>query len=144
MAYLTNEAITVELAGYEITNLPYAENGVPYVAETVLGHRPVPRREPRPAQGVPDRRDQGLDRTCSPRPTDDTVALVTEYYDAAADAGDLDASVPLDPEKTSLAPRGARSCSSPPRRPRRTASSRSPTTSRQQTVDSLEAAGWDV
>ena len=34
MAYLTNEAITVELAGYEITNLPYAENGVPYVAET--------------------------------------------------------------------------------------------------------------
>ena len=34
MAYLTNEALTVELAGYEITNLPYAENGVPYVAET--------------------------------------------------------------------------------------------------------------
>ena len=34
MAYLTNEAITVELAGYEVTNLPYAENGVPYVAET--------------------------------------------------------------------------------------------------------------
>ena len=34
MAYLTNEALTVELAGYEITNLPYADNGVPYVAET--------------------------------------------------------------------------------------------------------------
>ena len=34
MAYLTNEAITVELAGYEVTNLSYAENGVPYVAET--------------------------------------------------------------------------------------------------------------
>ena len=30
------------------------------------------------------------------------------------------------------------------RRPRRTASSRSPTSSRQQTVASLAAAGWDV
>ncbi|MDF0753077.1 ABC transporter substrate-binding protein, partial [Marinobacter sp. 71-i] len=34
MAYLTNEAITVEMAGYEVTNLAYADNGLPYVAET--------------------------------------------------------------------------------------------------------------
>ncbi len=34
MAYLTNEAITVEMAGYPVTNLAYAENGLPYVAET--------------------------------------------------------------------------------------------------------------
>jgi hypothetical protein len=34
MAYLTNEAITVEMAGYPTTNLAYAENGLPYVAES--------------------------------------------------------------------------------------------------------------
>src|SRR4051794_434856 len=34
MAYLTNEAITVAQSGYDVTNLPYADNGVPYVAET--------------------------------------------------------------------------------------------------------------
>ncbi|MBF0816021.1 twin-arginine translocation pathway signal protein [Microbacterium paludicola] len=34
-AYLTNEALTVKLAGNEITNLPLADNGFPLVAETV-------------------------------------------------------------------------------------------------------------
>ncbi|MER7797433.1 ABC transporter substrate-binding protein [Microbacterium sp. NPDC096154] len=33
--YLTNEALTVKLAGHEITNLPLADNGFPLVAETV-------------------------------------------------------------------------------------------------------------
>ncbi|NHI16139.1 ABC transporter substrate-binding protein [Microbacterium excoecariae] len=35
-AYTTNEAITVELAGNEITNLELAQNGLPFVAETVV------------------------------------------------------------------------------------------------------------
>ncbi|GAB3274753.1 ABC transporter substrate-binding protein [Microbacterium lacusdiani] len=34
-AYLTNEALTVKLAGHEITNLPLADNGFPLVAETI-------------------------------------------------------------------------------------------------------------
>ncbi|MGB4780016.1 ABC transporter substrate-binding protein [Microbacterium sp.] len=34
MAYLTNEALTVEMEGYETTNLAYADNGLPYVAES--------------------------------------------------------------------------------------------------------------
>lgn len=33
-AYLTNEAITVEMAGFTTANLPMAENGLPFVAET--------------------------------------------------------------------------------------------------------------
>ncbi|MDR6200037.1 ABC-type nitrate/sulfonate/bicarbonate transport system substrate-binding protein [Microbacterium sp. SORGH_AS428] len=33
-AYLTNEAITVEMAGFKTANLPLAENGLPFVAET--------------------------------------------------------------------------------------------------------------
>ncbi|MDF2491978.1 MAG: hypothetical protein K0Q58_556 [Microbacterium sp.] len=35
VAYLTNEAISVEMAGMATTNLPFADNGLPFVAETV-------------------------------------------------------------------------------------------------------------
>ncbi len=34
VAYLTNEAVTVAAQGHEITNLPFADNGLPFVAET--------------------------------------------------------------------------------------------------------------
>jgi ABC-type nitrate/sulfonate/bicarbonate transport system substrate-binding protein len=34
MAYITNESITVAAAGYETENLPFADNGLPFVAET--------------------------------------------------------------------------------------------------------------
>ncbi|SFR89168.1 ABC-type nitrate/sulfonate/bicarbonate transport system, substrate-binding protein [Microbacterium sp. cf046] len=35
IAYLTNEAITVEASGVATTNLPFADNGLPFVAETI-------------------------------------------------------------------------------------------------------------
>ncbi|MFG6402369.1 MULTISPECIES: ABC transporter substrate-binding protein [unclassified Microbacterium] len=35
VAYLTNEAISVEMEGTPTTNLPFADNGLPFVAETV-------------------------------------------------------------------------------------------------------------
>lgn len=34
IAYLTNESITVAAEGYEVVNLPFADNGLPFVAET--------------------------------------------------------------------------------------------------------------
>jgi ABC-type nitrate/sulfonate/bicarbonate transport system substrate-binding protein len=34
VAYLTNESITVASSGVEVTNLPFADNGLPFVAET--------------------------------------------------------------------------------------------------------------
>lgn len=34
IAYLTNESITVANEGYEVVNLPFADNGLPFVAET--------------------------------------------------------------------------------------------------------------
>ncbi|WP_347056944.1 ABC transporter substrate-binding protein [Blastococcus sp. HT6-30] len=36
LAYLTNESITVQDAGYEVTNLPFADNGLPFVAESII------------------------------------------------------------------------------------------------------------
>jgi ABC-type nitrate/sulfonate/bicarbonate transport system substrate-binding protein len=34
MAYLTNESLTVAAQGFEVANLPFADNGLPFVAET--------------------------------------------------------------------------------------------------------------
>jgi ABC-type nitrate/sulfonate/bicarbonate transport system substrate-binding protein len=34
VAYLTNESITVQAQGKQVTNLPFADNGLPFVAET--------------------------------------------------------------------------------------------------------------
>lgn len=34
IAYLTNESIIVEAEGHAVTNLPFADNGLPFVAET--------------------------------------------------------------------------------------------------------------
>lgn len=88
MAYLTNEAITVEMAGYPVTNLAYAENGLPYVAETFTVTD----------QYLAENRDlikafltaeiKGWTDTFT-QPIDDTVALVTKYYNESAAAGDL-------------------------------------------------------
>lgn len=36
LAYITNESITVESAGYAVTNLPFADNGLPFVAESII------------------------------------------------------------------------------------------------------------
>ncbi len=35
IAYLTNESITVAAKGYSVANLPFADNGLPFVAETI-------------------------------------------------------------------------------------------------------------
>ena len=35
IAYLTNESITVAAQGYDVVNLPFADNGLPFVAETI-------------------------------------------------------------------------------------------------------------
>lgn len=88
MAYLTNEAITVEMAGYPVTNLAYAENGLPYVAETFTVTD----------QYLAENRDlikaflmaeiKGWTKTFT-EPVDDTVTKVTEHYNESAAAGDL-------------------------------------------------------
>jgi len=36
VSYLTNESITVEAEGHPVTNLPFADNGLPFVAETFV------------------------------------------------------------------------------------------------------------
>ncbi|MCT9819361.1 ABC transporter substrate-binding protein [Microbacterium sp. W1N] len=88
MAYLTNEAITVEMAGYEVTNLAYAENGLPYVAETfsVTDQYLAENKELLKAFLIAE--IKGWAKTFT-EPLDDTVTKVTEHYNESAAAGDL-------------------------------------------------------
>ena len=141
MAYLTNEALTVQLAGYEIANLPYAENGLPYVAETVsvTDQYLAENRELLKAFLIAE--IKGWTHVFT-ETTDDTVALVTEYYDAAAAAGDLTFG-PLDPEKTSLALEAEKLLISTDE----TEANGLFTISddlKEQTIASLEASGWTL
>ncbi|WP_127794590.1 ABC transporter substrate-binding protein [Agromyces sp. LHK192] len=102
MAYLTNEALTVELAGYETTNLAYAENGVPYVAETfsVTDQYLAENKDLLKAFLIAEIKGW---TDVFQESTDDTVTLIQKYYNAEAEASEegLEAVFgALDPVKT--------------------------------------------
>ena len=145
MAYLTNEAITVEQAGYEITNLPYADNGVPYVAETYTVTD----------QYLEENKDLLKDLLIAEikgwtdvfqEPTDATVDLIVKYYDKAASENDegLEAVFgALDPKKTGLGLEAEKELISTPDTEANGLFTITPEL-QEQTVASLAAAGWDV
>ncbi|MFT4285424.1 MAG: ABC transporter substrate-binding protein [Protaetiibacter sp.] len=145
MAYLTNEALTVELAGYEITNLPYADNGVPYVAETfsVTDQYLAENKELLKAFLIAEIKGW---TDVFQNPTDDSVALIEKYYNqAAADNAEGLESVfgALDPVKTGKGLEAEKLLIS-------TADTEANglfTISdelKEQTIASLAAAGWEV
>ncbi|MGZ0712115.1 ABC transporter substrate-binding protein (plasmid) [Coraliomargarita sp. W4R53] len=88
MAYLTNESITVEMAGFPVTNLAYAENGLPYVAESVAVTDEYLTENPELIKAFLIAEIKGWTDTFK-EPLEDTVSLVTEYYNESAAAGDL-------------------------------------------------------
>lgn len=96
MAYLTNEAITVG-AEQEVTNLAYADNGVPYVAETFSVTDEYLAENRGLLEDFLVAEIKGWTDVFQ-EPTKDTVALVEKFYNAGADAGDLNADFgPLPP-----------------------------------------------
>ncbi|WP_249411190.1 ABC transporter substrate-binding protein [Nocardioides faecalis] len=104
MAYLTNEALTVELAGNEVTNLPYADNGVPYVAETfsVTDQYLAENRELLKDFLIAE--IKGWTEVFK-NSNADTVSLITKYYNKAAsdNAEGLEKVFgALDPKKTEM------------------------------------------
>lgn len=145
MAYLTNEALTVEVAGYETTNLAYAENGVPYVAETFSVTDQYLAENKELLKAFLTAEIKGWTDVFQ-NSTDDTVALVEKYYNQAADesADGLEAVFgALDPVKTGMGLEAEKLLISTPE----TEANGLFTISdelKQQTVDSLAAAGWDV
>lgn len=144
MAYLTNESITVELAGHEVTNLPYAENGVPYVAETYTVTDQYLAENRDLLKALLTAEIKGWTETFK-NPTDDTVKVITTHYNAAAsDSDGLEASFgELDPVKTKRGLEESQKLISTPETEKNGLFTISDEL-QQQTVDSLGAAGWDV
>jgi ABC-type nitrate/sulfonate/bicarbonate transport system substrate-binding protein len=145
MAYLTNEALTVELAGYDVTNLAYAENGVPYVAETfTVTDQYLAENEELLADFL-TAEIKGWTHVFE-EPVDDTVTLVEKYYNQAAEESEegLESVFgALDPEKTAKGIEAQNLLISTDE----TEANGLFTISdelKQQTVDSLAAAGWEV
>ncbi|AYF99319.1 ABC transporter substrate-binding protein [Protaetiibacter intestinalis] len=145
MAYLTNEALTVELAGYDITNLPYADNGVPYVAETFTVTDQYLAENPELIKAFLTAEIKGWTDVFT-NSTDDSVALIEKYYNkAAADNADGLESVfgALDPVKTGKGLEAEKELIS-------TADTEAnglftiTDELKAQTVASLAAAGWEV
>lgn len=145
MAYLTNEAITVEMAGYPITNLAYAENGVPYVAETysVTDQYLAENKELLTAFLIAEIKGW---TDVFQQPTEETVALITKYYNQAAQESSegLEAVFgALDPAKTAAGLEAEKLLISTPE----TEANGLFTISddlKNQTIASLAAAGWDL
>jgi ABC-type nitrate/sulfonate/bicarbonate transport system substrate-binding protein len=145
MAYLTNEAITVEQAGYEVTNLPYAENGVPYVAETYTVTDDYLAENADLLEALLTAEIKGWTDVFK-QPTDATVELITKYYDQAASEnkeGLESVFGALDPKKTGLGLEAEKALISTTDTEANGLFTITPEL-QQQTVDSLAAAGWEV
>lgn len=144
MAYLTNESITVELAGHEVTNLPYAENGVPYVAETYTVTDQYLAENRDIIKALLTAEVKGWTETFK-NPSDEVVKVVTTHYNkAASDSDGLEASFgELDPVKTKRGLEESQKLISTPETEKNGLFTISDEL-QQQTVDSLAAAGWEV
>lgn len=144
MAYLTNESITVELAGQEVTNLPYAENGVPYVAETYTVTDQYLAENRDLLKALLTAEIKGWTETFK-NPSDEVVKVVTTHYNkAASDSDGLEASFgELDPVKTKRGLEESQKLISTPETEKNGLFTISEEL-QQQTVDSLAAAGWEV
>lgn len=145
MAYLTNEALTVELAGYETTNLAYAENGVPYVAETFTVTDQYLAENADLLKAFLIAEIKGWTHVFQ-EPVDDTVSLVETYYNQAAEESEegLESVFgALDPAKTAAGIEAQNLLISTDE----TEANGLFTISdelKEQTVASLAGAGWDV
>jgi ABC-type nitrate/sulfonate/bicarbonate transport system substrate-binding protein len=141
MAYLTNEAITVELSGYPVTNLAYAENGLPYVAETfsVTDQYLAENKDLLKAFLIAEIKGWTDVFTAD---TADTVDVVVKHYNESAAAGDLTFG-DLDPEKTGKAIEAEKLLISTDETQENGLFTISDDLQK-QTLASLKASGWDL
>lgn len=141
MAYLTNEAITVEMEGYDVTNLAYAENGLPYVAESyaVTDQYLAENRDLLKALLIAE--IKGWTKTFT-EPVDDTVSKVIEHYNDSAAAGDLTFGE-LDPDKVAAGIEAQADLISTDETVENGLFTISDAL-KEQTLTSLSASGWDL
>jgi ABC-type nitrate/sulfonate/bicarbonate transport system substrate-binding protein len=80
LAYVTNESLTVQSEGYEVTNLPFADNGLPFVAESVITTDQMIAEEPEKVKAFLEAEIRGWkDALADP---DEAARLAVEEYGA--------------------------------------------------------------
>lgn len=80
LAYITNESLTVQAEGYEVTNLPFADNGLPFVAESVITTDQMIAEEPEKVKAFLEAEIMGwMDALADP---DEGARLAVEEYGA--------------------------------------------------------------
>jgi ABC-type nitrate/sulfonate/bicarbonate transport system substrate-binding protein len=144
LADLTNQSIVLELAGHETTDLPFADNGVPYVAETYTVTDQYLTENRDVLEALLTAEIKGWAETFK-NPAEDVVEVVTTHYDeAAGDSDGLEASFgEVDPARTTRGLEESQKLISTPETEKNGLFTVSEEL-QQQTVDSLAAAGWEV
>ncbi|MFW6774224.1 ABC transporter substrate-binding protein [Nocardioides sp. CPCC 205120] len=95
LAYLTNESITVQFDGHEVTNLPFADNGLPFVAESLIVNERTLEESPEMVKAFLEAEIRGWqDALADP---DEAARLAVEEYGA-----DLDLSMDKELEQANV------------------------------------------
>ena len=140
VGYTTNEVLTVENMGYDVSSMTYADNGLPYVAETyaVTDEYLAANQDLLKAFLIAE--IKGWTHVFQ-EDTDTTVEVVTNFYNEAT-TGDASAEA-LDPTKTAQAVEAEKDLISTADTEENGLFTISDEL-QEQTVASLAAAGWDV
>lgn len=141
---VTNEALTLQLAGHPVASLPYADNGVPYVAEAYTVTDSYLKQNKDLLEALLTADVKGWRQTYASSSATN-VKVVTDHYDrAAADKDSVEAGFGvLDPRRTAAGLVAEQNLISTPETEANGLLTISPQL-QQQTVQSLAAAGWPV
>jgi ABC-type nitrate/sulfonate/bicarbonate transport system substrate-binding protein len=80
LAYVTNESLTVQAQGIEVTNLPFADNGLPFVAESVITTDQMIAEEPEKVKAFLEAEIRGWQAALAD--PDEAARLAVEKYGA--------------------------------------------------------------
>lgn len=141
---VTNEALALQLAGHPVASLPYADNGVPYVAEAYTVTDSYLKQNKDLLKALLIAEIKGWKQTFESSSAAD-VKVVTDHFDrAAADKDGVEAGFGvLDPRRTAAGLVAEQNLISTSETEANGLLTVSPQL-QQQTVQSLAAAGWPV
>ena len=78
VAYLTNESIIVADQGYDVANLPFADNGLPFVAESIIASDDTIKDHPDVVKAFLEAEIKGWNDACAD-PAGGATLAVTDY-----------------------------------------------------------------
>lgn len=141
---ITDDAPALELAGHPVTSLPYADNGVPYVAEAYTVTDDYLHQNKALLEALMTAEIKGWGQTFKYSSATDLKVVQAHFAKAAADKDSVEAGYgALDPRRTAAGLAAEQRLISTPETRANGLLTISPRL-QQETVASLAAAGWQV